>query len=38
MVDAWQLCFVSLSLFLFTGSATQRRWSGLPLAFATLTK
>ncbi|MBV9174219.1 MAG: DUF2029 domain-containing protein [Chloroflexi bacterium] len=38
MVDAWQLFFVSLSLFLFTGTSTQRRWSGLPLAFATLTK
>jgi hypothetical protein len=38
MVDAWQLLFVSLSLFLFTGTARQRTWSGVPLAAATLTK
>jgi hypothetical protein len=38
MVDAWQLCFLSASLFLFTGSARQRRFAGLPLAAATLTK
>ncbi|MBV9895752.1 MAG: DUF2029 domain-containing protein [Chloroflexi bacterium] len=38
MVDAWQLLFVSLSLFLFTGTARQSRWSALPLATATLTK
>ncbi len=38
MVDAWQLCFLSASLFLFTGSVRQRRWAGLPLAAATLTK
>jgi hypothetical protein len=38
MVDAWQLLFVSGSLFLFSGSARQRRWAGVPLAFATLTK
>jgi hypothetical protein len=38
MVDAWQLCFVSASLFLFTGSVRQRRFAGLPLAAATLTK
>ncbi len=38
MVDAWQLCFISLSLFLFTGSARQRRLAAVPLAFATLTK
>jgi len=38
MVDAWQLLFVSASLFLFTGSSRQQRWAGLPLAAATLTK
>jgi hypothetical protein len=38
MVDAWQLLFVSASLFLFTGSGRQQRLSGVPLAFATLTK
>jgi hypothetical protein len=38
MVDAWQLLFVSGSVFLFTGSARQRSWAGVPLAFATLTK
>jgi hypothetical protein len=38
MVDAWQLCFLSASLFLFTGSRGQRRFAGLPLAAATLTK
>src|SRR5204863_2122039 len=38
MVDAWQLLFVSATLFLFTGSARQQRWAGVPLAFATLTK
>jgi hypothetical protein len=38
MVDAWQLLFVSASLFLFTGSVGQRRFAGLPLAAATLTK
>jgi hypothetical protein len=38
MVDAWQLCFLSAALFLFTGSARQRRLVGLPLAAATLTK
>jgi hypothetical protein len=38
MVDAWQLLFVSGSLFLFTGSTRQRRWAGVPLALATLTK
>src|SRR4029077_281044 len=38
MVDAWQLFFLSASLFLFTGSARQRRFAGLPLAAATLTK
>jgi hypothetical protein len=38
MVDAWQLLFVSGSLFLFSGSARQRSWAGVPLAFATLTK
>jgi hypothetical protein len=38
MVDAWQLCFLALSLFLFTGSAKQRRYAALPLAAATLTK
>jgi len=38
MVDAWQLLFVSSSLFLYTGSARQRSWAGVPLAFATLTK
>jgi hypothetical protein len=38
MVDAWQLLFVSLSLFLFTGTARQRKWCGVPLAAATLTK
>jgi hypothetical protein len=38
MVDAWQLLFVSLTLFLFTGSTRQQRLAGLPLALATLTK
>jgi hypothetical protein len=38
MVDAWQLLFLSASLFLFTGSARQQRFAGLPLAAATLTK
>ncbi|HEX8967389.1 MAG TPA: glycosyltransferase 87 family protein [Chloroflexota bacterium] len=38
MVDAWQLLFVSASLFLFTGSVRQQRLAGLPLAAATLTK
>jgi hypothetical protein len=38
MVDAWQLCFLSAALFLFTGSVRQRRFAGLPLAAATLTK
>ncbi|HLZ29334.1 MAG TPA: glycosyltransferase family 87 protein [Chloroflexota bacterium] len=38
MVDAWQLAFLSVSLFLFTGSGRQRRFAGLPLAAATLTK
>jgi hypothetical protein len=38
MVDAWQLLFVSASLFLFTGSARQQRLAGLTLAMATLTK
>jgi hypothetical protein len=38
MVDAWQLCFLSASLFLFTGSVSTRRFAGLPLAAATLTK
>jgi hypothetical protein len=38
MVDAWQLCFVSLSLFLFTAGARLRKLAGLPLAAATLTK
>jgi hypothetical protein len=38
MVDAWQLLFVSASLFLFTGSQRQQKFSGLPLAAATLTK
>ena len=38
MVDAWQLCFLSLSLFLFTGSPRQRQFAAVPLAFASLTK
>lgn len=38
MVDTWQLLFVSAALFLFTGSRSQQRWAGVPLAFATLTK
>jgi Glycosyltransferase family 87 len=38
MVDAWQLLFVSAALFLFTGTARQRTFAGVPLAFATLTK
>ncbi len=38
MVDAWQLLFVSASLFLLTGSERQQRYAGLPLAAATLTK
>jgi MFS family permease len=38
MVDAWQLLFVSASLFLFTGSVRQQRFAGVPLAAATLTK
>jgi hypothetical protein len=38
MVDAWQLLFVSASLFLFTGTQRQARFAGVPLAAATLTK
>ena len=38
MVDAWQLLFVSASLFLFSGSIRQQRLAGVPLAAATLTK
>jgi hypothetical protein len=38
MVDAWQLLFVSASLYLFTGSPRQRQLAGLPLGLATLTK
>jgi Glycosyltransferase family 87 len=38
MVDAWQLCFLGMSLFLFTGTARQRQFAALPLAAATLTK
>jgi hypothetical protein len=39
MVDAWQLLFVSASLYLFTSqSIRQRKLAGLPLAAATLTK
>jgi hypothetical protein len=38
MVDAWQLLFLSASLFLFSGSARQQRFAALPLAAATLTK
>ena len=38
MVDAWQLCFISLALFLLTGSPRQQRWTGVPLGVATLTK
>jgi hypothetical protein len=38
MVDAWQLLFLSASLFLFTGTTRQQRLAGLPLAAATLTK
>jgi hypothetical protein len=39
MVDAWQLLFVSASLFLFTSpSIRQQKLAGLPLAAATLTK
>ncbi|GEM_PF-4557891 len=37
-VDGWQLFFLSSSLYLFTGSSAQRRWCGVPLALATLTK
>ncbi|MBV9578696.1 MAG: DUF2029 domain-containing protein [Chloroflexi bacterium] len=39
MVDAWQLLFLSASLFLFTStSLRQQKLAGLPLAAATLTK
>jgi hypothetical protein len=38
MVDAWQLLFVSASLFLLTGTPRQQRWAAVPLAAATLTK
>jgi hypothetical protein len=38
MVDAWQLAFLAASLFLFTGSQRARRFAGVPLAAATLTK
>jgi hypothetical protein len=38
MVDAWQLCFLSASLFLFTGTPRQQRFAALPVAAATLTK
>lgn len=37
-VDAWQLAFLCLSLYLSTGSERQRRFAGVPLAFAALTK
>lgn len=38
MVDAWQLLFVSASLFLFTARGRLRLLAGVPLALATLTK
>jgi hypothetical protein len=38
MVDAWQLCMLSASLVLLTGSLRQQRLAGIPLAVATLTK
>jgi Glycosyltransferase family 87 len=38
MVDAWQLLFLSASLFLFAGSPRQQRFAALPLAAATMTK
>jgi Glycosyltransferase family 87 len=38
IVDAWQLFFLSLALFLFTGSSRLRGLAGLPLAAAALTK
>src|SRR5690348_7831694 len=38
MVDAWQLLFVSASLFLFTGTRRQHSLAGIPLGFASLTK
>ncbi len=38
MVDAWQLLFLSAALFLYTGTARQQRWTGVPIALATLTK
>lgn len=38
MVDAWQLLFVSLALFLWTSGPRQQKWAALPLAAATLTK
>lgn len=38
MVDAWQLLFLGAALFLFTGSDKQQRYTGVPLALATLTK
>ena len=38
MVDAWQLAFLSASLFLFTAPSRARTFAGLPLAAAVLTK
>jgi Glycosyltransferase family 87 len=38
MVDAWQLAFLSASLFLFTAPSRARMFAGLPLAAAVLTK
>ncbi|HEV7662492.1 MAG TPA: glycosyltransferase 87 family protein, partial [Chloroflexota bacterium] len=38
MVDAWQLLFLSASLFLFTGTGRQRQLAAVPVAAATLTK
>lgn len=38
MVDAWQLLFVTAALLLLTGSRRSRAFSGVPLAFAALTK
>jgi hypothetical protein len=38
MVDAWQLAFLSASLFLLTAPSRARLLAGVPLAAATLTK
>jgi hypothetical protein len=38
MVDAWQVCLLSVSLVLLTGTRRQQRFAGIPLAVAAMTK